>query len=132
MSQLKRVYIAHEYGGKRENLQKVKAIIKDIIMNQPEVIPVCPWYALVESLDDSNDIERAMGLRATTALLKKGIIDELWIYGSKLSLGVELEINHAVNENITLFLKTTEIKTEDLKRSFFNQGLPEPIFKTVA
>lgn len=133
MSHLKRVYIAHEYGGKKENLIKIRVIIRDIILNQPDVIPVCPWYVLVESLDDSDEFERALGLRATTALLKKGIIDEFWIYGSKLSLGVELEINHAVNEFIPLVLKTDKISMDDLKQSFINQGLPsEPIFKTVA
>jgi len=129
---LKRVYIAHEYGGKQENLEKVEAIIRDIVLNQPDVIPVCQWYALVKSLNDSDEYERAMGMRATTALLRKGIIHELWIYGSKISRGVDDEIHYAVNNGITIFRKSTEITNEHLLDSFNRQGLPIPKIITVA
>jgi hypothetical protein len=125
---MKIVYIAHEYGGKPENIEKVKRIIADIAMSNLNVIPYCPWLAYVESLNDLNKEQRARGIMMTLALLDKRRVSELWIFGDKISEGVALEINKAYNEGIAICNHSATITSFEYAQAFKNQGLPEPKF----
>lgn len=86
------VYIAHPIGGDVEsNLKSIQEIYKAISLNHPDVIPFCPYYATVMSLDDTDPDQRQIGMNHNKALFEAGIIDELWWF-ERISNGVGQEI----------------------------------------
>ena len=118
------VYIAHPYGNNKRNLVRVQQIIKDLAFEN-SVIPFCPWYALVESLNDGDALERALGLQATLNLLDKTIVDELLICGEVISKGVAMEINKATTEGIVIRFDYPRRTNEEIN-SILNQLGFEP------
>lgn len=92
------VFIAHALRGDIEgNLESVKKYIRQAIYK--EDFPCCPWYAIVESLDDGDEIERSIGIRANFMILER--CDELWVCGDySESEGVRDEIDHAIGHGI--------------------------------
>ena len=56
------------------------------------IIPIAPYYADILALDDSNPLERKRGIENDIALIETGVFDELWLTGSKISLGMQEEI----------------------------------------
>lgn len=65
-----------------------------------KVIPFAPYIATVESLIDSNASERKLGFDHNRAIFESGIIDEVWLYGGKISKGMQIEIDWAKELNI--------------------------------
>jgi len=89
------IYIAHPIGGDVvENIKKVLSIVRDLSIEN-EVIPFAPYIVDVQALDDSNPIERGIGFTHNMAMFERGIIDEVWIYGGRISNGMATEIKWA-------------------------------------
>ena len=89
---MKIVYIAHPIGGKvQENLADLRRIIRKINMTEPNVVPFCPYYADVVSLDDNIPEERARGIANDMTFFERKIPDELWLTGPKVSFGMHME-----------------------------------------
>jgi hypothetical protein len=83
---MKIVYIAHSIGGNvKENLADLSRIIRKINLIYDNVTPLAPYYADVMSLDDSDPAQRARGIRNNIAVFESGIIQEVWLTGSKLT-----------------------------------------------
>lgn len=99
------VYIMHRIGaatpaGVEANLADLRRIIRRIHLEHPEVIPFCPYYADVVSLNDHEPDERARGLLCGLELLGRGFIDEAWLTGPAVSAGMKGEIAACVTAGI--------------------------------
>lgn len=104
---MKVVYIAHPIGGDVEkNIKKVIEICREVNLTEPDVIPFVPYLSDLYALDDANPIERERGIKNDIALLKKGFIDEIWLYGDRISNGMRAEINVCLEFGIKVVCKT--------------------------
>ena len=111
---MKKVYICSPLGGDvAGNLQRAKQYAKYALLCG--TAPVVPhFYALC--LNDENPKEREIGLAAGLSLL--WFCDELWVFGDRVSHGMEKEINFARNLNI----RTCYIKESQVKQTLKKQG----------
>jgi hypothetical protein len=108
---MKIVYIAHPVGDDvKGNLEKIRQIVRNINLTEPEVLPFAPYYLDCLALDDNNPEERARGIKNGTELLKRGFIDELRLYGDRISAGMRAEIQLASVLNIPVVAATTELR----------------------
>lgn len=93
---MKIAYIAHPVGGDvTGNLEKIRAIVRKINLEEPRVVPFVPYYADCVAMDDSVPAERARGFKNNYAFFRKGMVDELRIYGEHISPGMKKEIEWA-------------------------------------
>lgn len=103
------VYICHPIGGDVENnIKKVIAICREVNLTEPDVIPFVPYLSDLYALDDSIQSERERGMKNGLSLLKKGFIDEIWLYGNRISNGMRAEINVCYEFGIKVVPKTNE------------------------
>jgi hypothetical protein len=103
---MKVVYIAHPVGGDvEENLNKIKRIVRLLNLSDPEIVPFVPYFVDVCALNDSEPEERARGVKNNTALLKAGFVNEVWLYGGRISDGMQKEIDLAEDLNIPVIDK---------------------------
>ena len=108
---MKIVYIAHPISGDIEgNLAKIRKIVREINMTMPDVVPLVPYYADIVSMDDNIPEERERGIKNDTAVLKSGIIMELWLFGDKISKGMQAEIVIAEKEGIPVYAQSERTK----------------------
>lgn len=108
---MKTAYIAHPISGDvKGNLEKVAQIAREINLNEPDVIPFAPYFLDCHALDDSNPEERKRGIKNDNYFLQNGFIDELRLYGDKVSSGMIDEINIALIEQIEIVPMTKATK----------------------
>lgn len=101
MQKKKIVYIAHPISGDIEkNLHSIRRIIRELNLANRHIVPFAPYYVDVVSLDDNNPAERERGIQNDHALLERGFVDEMWLYGSRISDGMREEIAIARRMNI--------------------------------
>jgi len=104
---MKIVYIAHPIGGDvTANLEKIIAIVRKINLEQPEIVPLVPYFADCIALDDDNPAQRAKGLSNGQAVLESGMIKEVWLYGPRVSAGMWDEIQVASQLGIPIIPKS--------------------------
>ena len=110
----KRVYIAHPISGNvQSNLDKVRIIYRRLALGG-EVIPVAPFFLACLALHDGIPSERMTGIAINRAYFEEGMIDELWIYGDRISPGVSKEIELADKLGIPVHYKANNKPTLDL------------------
>lgn len=98
---MKIAYIAHSIGGAiEENLADLRRIIRKINLEHPGVVPFCPYYADIVSLDDNVPAERERGIANDVAILRSGIVHELWLTGDRISTGMQHEKELAIELGI--------------------------------
>jgi len=96
MKQIKIVYIAHPVGGDvQNNLKKIAKITREICLKTDGIIPVAPYFLFCNALDDNNENEREIGMKLSQDYLFRIDVDELWLYGDKISAGMKKEIELA-------------------------------------
>lgn len=104
---MKTVFIAHPIGGDvHGNVQKVLSICKQI--HSSTLIPVAPYIASVQYLEDGNGYERALGVAGNMETLRRGYVDEVWLYGDRISYGMKEEVLLALELGIPVFAHTPE------------------------
>lgn len=87
------VYVAHPIAGDVEgNLLKIEAVVSEINRNYTNVVPLVPYYADCKVLDDKDPVDRSRGIRNSYVLFYRRFIDELWLYGDRISSGMWDEI----------------------------------------
>jgi len=97
------VYIAHPISGDvKRNLEKVASIARYISMYQCGVIPFAPYYLGCHSLDDSVPAERERGIENNTWMIRSGVVNEMWLYGDRVSNGMQCEIDLCKSLGITI------------------------------
>ena len=93
---MKRVYVAHPYGGKEENKQSVETLIREMVKNYPDVLYLSPIHAMGYLY---NDVEYEHGMQYCFALLKT--CDELLLCeGWETSRGCKMEKEFAEKNEI--------------------------------
>lgn len=106
---MKIVYIAHPISGDVQgNLDKIKGIIREINLTRQDIVPFAPYFIDCHCLNDFDAMERRRGIKNNTAYFTKGVIDEVWLYGHKISEGMEHEIALAESLDIPVIDKTYE------------------------
>jgi len=104
---MKIVYIAHPISGDIQgNLKKILDIIREINLTKPDIVPFAHYWVDCHALDDTILSERERGIKNDTALFNAGFIDELWLYGDKISKGMRAEIELAKSLNIPVLYKS--------------------------
>ena len=98
---MKIAYIAHPVSGDvKRNIEKIIKICRQINLEEPETVPFVPYLSDLYALDDSVPEERERGIKNDIHLLNSGLIDELRLYGEKISFGMQCEIEVANKNNI--------------------------------
>jgi hypothetical protein len=106
-------YIAHPVSGNvAGNLKKIKNIARKINLKEPNVVPFASYYLDCQALDDTIPTERSRGIKNNHALLSKGFIDELRLYGNKIGPGMIEEIELAHELGIPVIPMTAKTKAE--------------------
>jgi hypothetical protein len=99
------VFIAHPIGGDVEgNKAKVYAILKEV--HSASVFPIAPYLQCLEYLDDAVPEDRALGTALNHLFLSWDRVDELWLYGDRISSGMEGEITVAMRYGIRIVAMT--------------------------
>jgi len=110
----KTVFIGHPIGGDvKNNTRKVLEICKAV--HSKEIIPVAPYLVSLEYLNDLVVEDRALGMEANHECFKRGFVDELWLFGDRISEGMKGEIALARKHAILIVPKTDGTK-QDLKK----------------
>ena len=103
------VYIAHPISGDIPgNLERIRAIVRQLNLERSDIVPFAPYWLDCHALDDNNPDERQRGIKNDIALLKAGFIHELWLYGDRVSKGMEAEVWIAMEKGIPVVGKTPE------------------------
>jgi len=115
---MKIVYIAHPIKSENwlENINRVIQIVRDINLKEPEVVPFAPYIVDCYALDDGLPDERERGIKNDTALFEKGFIDEVRLYGDRISPGMAAEIKLAIELGIVVIPMTTKTRKEFIKK----------------
>ena len=107
------VYIAHPVGGDvEENLKKIIQIVRQINLEEFASVPFAPYVADCYALNDNIPKEREKGIENTITLMKKGFIDEIRLYGNRISKGMRWEIELARKLGIRVVPMTKNTKEE--------------------
>lgn len=108
---MKIAYIAHPIGGDVDkNIAKVLRIVKEINLHSTTVVPFAPYIPDCIALDDDIPEQRERGIMNDAELFKRGFIDELWLFGDRISLGMSIEIDTARALNIPVIPRTAETR----------------------
>ena len=65
-----------------------------------KAVPIVPHLMYTQFLDEDNHDERALGLEMGLILLSK--CQEIWVFGSRISKGMEIEIERAKEMRIPI------------------------------
>lgn len=103
LQQMKIAYIAHPVSGDiAGNIEKIKQIVRNINLTEPDTVPFVPYYSDLHALNDNVPEERKRGIENNTALFKAGVIDEIRLYGDFISAGMAQECLLAAENGITI------------------------------
>lgn len=90
---MKVVYIAHPISGNiKENLESIRRIVRNINLSNNDVVPFAPYWLDCHALNDSIPEERERGIKNDIELFNRDFIDEVWLYGDRVSNGMKAEI----------------------------------------
>jgi len=108
---VKTVFIAHPIAGDIEgNVKKVLEICKSV--HTEDIIPVAPYLVSLQYLNDEVIEDRELGIVTNLECFRRRFIDELWIFGDKISSGMKQEIKVAQELNIPIIPQTEEVKKD--------------------
>lgn len=87
------VYVAHPIGGDvRRNMELVEERCGEIFRDRPEVIPIAPYLMALKFLDDANPADRLRGVGMNREFFFRKMIDEVWLFGPRISNGMWEEV----------------------------------------
>ncbi len=120
MNEKKLVFIGHPIAGDIEgNIKKVLNVC--IKVHTKEIIPVAPYLVSLQYLNDEIHEDRALGVEANLECFHRGYVDELWLFGDRISSGMEQEIKLAQELSIPIVPQTEDTK-EDYKKIISNNN----------
>lgn len=104
---MKIVYIAHPISGDiKGNLEKIRLIVRKINLERDDVVPFAPYWLDCHALNDDVPEERARGIKNDIELFR--VVDEVWLFGDRISSGMSAEINLAIKKRIGVVPQTPE------------------------
>ena len=99
------VFIGHPVSGDVEgNIKKILGICKKI--HNKNIIPCVPYLVSLQYLNDDIVEDRELGISANLECFHRNYIDELWLFGDRISSGMKQEIKLALKMNIPIVAKT--------------------------
>lgn len=110
---MKIAYIAHPVSGDVEgNIEKILKIVRTINLEDPDTVPFVPYLSDLLALDDNKPEERERGIKNDIHILKSGMVNQIRLYGDKISDGMRAELNLAkelgieiwCSENLKMYL----------------------------
>ncbi len=105
---VKTVFIAHQISGDVEaNIKEVIEICKSI--HTDRVLPIFPSFTWRQYLSEEVRAKHLADL-VNEEYFKRGMVDEVWLYGPKISAGMIKEIDLAISYNIPVIAKDTRLK----------------------
>jgi hypothetical protein len=93
------VYICSPYAGDTESNIKAAQKYSRFAVNKG-YIPIAPHLLFPQFMNDANPTERKLGLFFGNALMSK--CSEVWVFGERISAGMESEIKRARWKNYRL------------------------------
>lgn len=107
----KTVFIAHPIGGDVENnVKRVREICERI--HSKTIIPVAPYLVSLQYLNDEVVEDRQLGVEANLECFHRGYVDELWLFGDRISTGMKEEIRLAQELKIPIIPQTESTKKD--------------------
>lgn len=111
----KLVYIAHPINADtqaeiQENMDRVLEICESV--HTEDVIPSPPYLVALEYLDDNDPDERCLGMQANREYFRRGVFDEIWLCGPRISPGMKQEIKLAQEKGINIRCYNKELEPE--------------------
>ena len=101
----KTIFIAHPVNGDiRGNVAKVLQICEAV--HTKDVIPVAPYLVSLQYLNDEVVEDRELGMEANHECFRLRYVDELWLFGDKISSGMHKEVLLAREVGIPVIAKT--------------------------
>jgi hypothetical protein len=123
---MKIVYVAHPISGDvHSNVDIVKDIITHISMTEPDVVPFAPYLTALAVLNDEDPEARALGIRWNYEFFRRGLIDELRLYGDTLSPGMVEEIRFAATHYLPIRPMNPALRKQ-VEQMEFRPGGPPP------
>ena len=102
---VKIVFVAHPISGDvKGNVKKVLAICAKI--HTRNIIPVAPYLIALQYLNDEVVEDRELGMAANHECFYRRYVDELWLFGDRISSGMIGEIKLAREMGIPVIAKT--------------------------
>lgn len=102
---MKTVFVAHPISGDIDgNIKKVLEICERI--HTKEIIPVAPFLVSLQYLNDHVVEDRELGVEANLECFRRGYVDELWLFGDRISEGMKGEVKLARELNIPIVPQT--------------------------
>lgn len=106
------VYIAHPIGGDvNANIVKVCRIYAWVSQHNPRLVPFAPYIATVLAMDDNIPACRELGISHDMELFERRVFDEVWLFGGRISDGMQHEIDKAKSLGIPV-IDFTALKFE--------------------
>lgn len=98
------IYIAHPIGGNVDaNVKSVLSIVRELNMSGLPIVPFAPYIVDVLALDDSDPVQRTRGFKNNNQLFD--FVDEVWLYGGRITSGMQVEIDWANERGIPVLQK---------------------------
>ena len=93
------VYICSPYrGNTNENIENARKYSRFAVIHHS--IPIAPHLLFPQFLDDADPDERELGIFFGNAIMSK--CSEVWVFGSRISAGMQAEIRRAKWKNYRL------------------------------
>lgn len=103
------VYICSPYAGDVEtNVQKARRYCRFAV--DKGYIPIAPHLLFTQFLNDDNPKERQLGIFFGNAVMSK--CSEVWVFGDRISDGMEAEIKRAKRKNYRLRYFNEDLEEE--------------------
>ena len=107
---VKTVFIAHQISGDVEaNIKEVVKICKSI--HTAHVLPIFPSFTWRQYLPE-NEHTKYYAASVNEEYFRRGMVDEVWLYGPKISDGMIKEIYLAISYGIPVIAKNKLLKSE--------------------
>lgn len=111
---VKTVFVAHPISGDvKGNMKKVLKLCAEI--HTRNIIPIVPYLISLQYLNDEVVEDRELGMAANHECFYRGYVDELWLFGNRISKGMIEEIKLAREMGIPVIAKTRGTRW-DVKR----------------
>ncbi|MEN9338008.1 MAG: hypothetical protein RIQ41_322 [Candidatus Parcubacteria bacterium] len=118
------VYVAHPIGGDvAGNVLLVERRCEIIFKTQPEIQPLAPYLMALKFLDDNNPTDRLRGVSYNREFFKSNFVDEVWLFGNRLSAGMWQEVLWAREFGIPVIPMTRETQLGLIEKEI-SIGLP--------
>ena len=98
---MKKIFVCSPYHGDIEANTKVAKFAAKIISCTDD-LPIAPHLYFPQFLDENDPYKRILGIKLGVELLKE--CDCLWIVGTKITTGMEYELNAAREHHIPVWL----------------------------